>query len=488
MAALKISELPLGDPAQSTDQFPVNRSGANFKVSLSDAFDFIDHANSTGVISGGVLSIGAPNTTGTIADGTGVIVDHSTPNAPTRTLVTWTGKTNFAITNIATSILTFAAIDISSNVIQQTTPFTNSQTRDLIVLGAFVHVDKTIVNTVNNEQHLSYDVGSQLSDLSRAIGFFNVSGNVYSPDGVNLNIDKSVGNIHFPGSNYDVDPMNPNVKTLAALNAATFQYRFQDGTNGVTGTAIDPDIWDVGGTSTPEANNKFTVQRIYSFISNAVKIQPGQTEYSTLAAARAGIEVDTFITEPSIAANGLLRGFLIVKEGETDLTSSDTAFIEAEKFGSSSGSSSGSVAVPVLGTISYSLDTFNNATKAPYASRSVGSTGSGFISFSLPEDFSSISTFDISAIPNGTFVGADIDITINSNLDGLDFSTNSVTDTTTTYSFTVDQIGSFDFAALFNTLPAAGKLPGCRVGVEIDQNGIGTTMHYIIGLIEYTRT
>ena len=49
-----------------------------------------------------------------------------------------------------------------------------------MVCGVVVHVNLTTVDTVNNEQHISYNTMSSVYDLAEAIGFFNVSGNVFS--------------------------------------------------------------------------------------------------------------------------------------------------------------------------------------------------------------------------------------------------------------------------------------------------------------------
>ena len=313
-------------------------SGSGIDADLLDGVDsdeIINAGLSTGVVSGGVLSVGTPNTTFSITDGEGIIVDTTTdPANPTITQVTWTGKTNVSVTNLLTNLLTWVAIDSGGNVLQQTTRFDAADRRNYIILGVVVHVNKTIVDTVNNEQSVAGNVASQISDLMEGIGFVNKSGNVFSANGANLNVDKTAGEIMNHGVNWDVDPLTPHHKTLAALTALTFQYRFQDGTNGATGTVIDPDIYDVGGTSTTVTNNKFTVQRIYSFVSNNVKIQPGQVQYNNLADAKAAIQTENFITEPSIAANGLLRGFLVVKKGCTDLTNTSEAFfLPAGKFG-----------------------------------------------------------------------------------------------------------------------------------------------------------
>lgn len=293
--------------------------------------------NSTGVITGGVLSIGTPNTTFSISDGSGVIVDN-TSGSPTITPVTWSGKTNIAATYVATNLVSYVAINSSGAVIQSATPFTNAEHRDYINLGSLVHVNLTNLDAVNNFQEVVISPTNQLSDLSDSLGIFNVSGNVFSANGANMTLNKSSGEVYSTGCNWDTDTKNPDVRTLASLTGLTFQYRFSTGTNGATGTSINPAIYDVGGVSTAVPSNKFTIQRIYSFVSNNVKIQPGQAYYNSLAEAKAAIQTEAFITESSIAYNGLLRGFLVVREGATALNSAtDAAFYEAGKFGSSTG-------------------------------------------------------------------------------------------------------------------------------------------------------
>lgn len=299
---------------------------------------------STGVINGGTLSVGTPNTTFSISDGSGLIVDPtSDPANPTVTEVSWTGKTNIAVTNIATNLITFVSIDINGNVVQQTSRWSAADTRNKIILGVVVHVDKTIVDTVNNEHHTILDVGGQLGDIIEGIGFVNLDGNVYSANGANLSLDKSSGVMMGRGINFFNDPNNPHKLNLAGLTALTFQYRFSNGDNGVTGTVVDPDnIDNKAGGLTALANNQWSVQRIYSFTSNNVKIQRGQAAYSSKENAISGIATENYTTEPSIAANGMLRGFIVVKKGATNLSDSNQAvFISASKFQTVGGASTG---------------------------------------------------------------------------------------------------------------------------------------------------
>lgn len=302
----------------------------------------IAYASSTGVVQGGTLSVGTPNTTFSISDGSGSLADPtSDPANPTVMQVSWTGKTNITVTNIATNLITFVSIDGNGDVIQQTSRWTPAEARDRIILGVVVHVDKTIVDTVNNEHHSVLDVGGQLGDVIEGLGFINLDGNVYSANGANLSLDKSAGVMMGHGINFFNDPKNPHQLNLPGLTALTFQYRFSDGSNSTTGIVIDPDnIDDKAGGLTALANNKWSIQRMYSFTSNNVKIQRGQASYDSEEQALAGIATEDYTTEPSIAANGMLRGFLLVKKGTTNLSTQAT-FIQASKFQTVGGASTG---------------------------------------------------------------------------------------------------------------------------------------------------
>lgn len=313
------------------------RIGTHFKQQLS-----------TGVIDGGLLSIGTPTTTFSISDGEGIIVDLIDPLVPDITPLSWSGLTNISVTDIGSQLITFIGINSSGVVLQQGTPFTHAQHRQIAVLGVIVHVDNLTVNATNNEQFTVANPANQFHDLAKAIGLFNVVGNVFGTSGADMTFDKSVGDVFAIGSNWANNQLNPNQLTLLAELDIAFQYRFQDGSNrlpSATGElVIDPDSWDDGGVESAVSNNRWTIQRIYLFLSGAVKIQMGQVEYSNLGSAREGIKNDTFLTEPSIEDNGLLRGFLIVKKGCSDLTDTGEAeFVSAERFGSSTGAGGVSV-------------------------------------------------------------------------------------------------------------------------------------------------
>jgi hypothetical protein len=296
------------------------------------------HSSSTGVSTGGVLSInGGDATKFDISDGAGTVTDVTTGEV---TRVSWSGLT--AQTAAYSGILTYVAINSAGAVVTQATAWTNAYSRDNILLGVLVHVDSVNLVAVNNEQAVITAPTNQIRDMAHAIGFLNVSGNIMSAAATNLTILKSSGEMFGDGINYDINVKDPHLKTLAAIDtsgAGVFQYRYQDGSSSaLTLKSVIPGEYDDGnGQASPGTvpNSKYTIQRIYSFVSNALKIQPGQTLYDTQAEALASISTESFITEPSIAANGMLIAYLVMKGNESNLTAA--VFIQAGKFGSGGG-------------------------------------------------------------------------------------------------------------------------------------------------------
>jgi len=371
---LKNSKYFMYDEAATLTNKTFDANGTGNSISNIEIVDIIDNvALSTGVLTGGVLSTGAGAAEYSISDGTGIIVDET----GAITEVSWTGKSNITPTNILSNLLTWVSIDNAGNVVEMTSPCTPAGRRAEICLGVIVHVNLTTVDAVNNEQSVAFNPGATVYDLADALGFINVSGNVFSANGANLNLNKSVGEIFATGSNYPTSATNPHIKELAVLSALTFQYRYSDGSNGATGTAITPSVLDNGaGGTTAVTNNRWSVQRIYSFVSNNVKIQLGVEEFTTKDNAIAGIASEAYVTEQSIADNGLLRGWLVIQEGATDLSDTSQAqFIEAGKLGevgSAGGGGAGNV-VAELGiavsdeTTALTTGTAKGTFRMPYA-------------------------------------------------------------------------------------------------------------------------
>jgi len=206
-----------------------------------------------------------------------------------------------------------------------------------------VHTNGTNINAVNNQQMVIEWPANGIRDFMDAIGFVNVSGNEVSDGGSLLTIQKNVGEMLKFGANYgtlDSQIKNPHIITLATINTnagGNFQYRMQDGTSSsLTLTDVISNIKD-DGTAYPGstfANGRWGVSRVFSFTSNALKIQPTQDDYKDKNKAIESINNDPFVIEPSIQANGMLIGYIINKGDATDLTNPNQAeFLNAGKFG-----------------------------------------------------------------------------------------------------------------------------------------------------------
>jgi hypothetical protein len=309
-------------------------------------------ANSTGLFDGGEVQYGSgsPITTVTITAGSGIIVDNYTdPNSPTYTLVSWAQKTDVAVTSLAVADHTYLAIDSTGALIQSTSEFTNQEHRDYIVLGAAGHVPRTHIAGVRSNPHAAFDPTIRLVDLAEAIGAFNVSGNIYSANGANLNVNKSAGQSYRAGANFQNDKANPDITTDITQTAITWNYSYRDGAGGYVysapTTTVDPDNYDNNAGGSPPALtavpvNDWQVQILRFFPGPAQhRFEYGQTTYGTAAAAIAAIPDVNHEYNPNFA-EGVIRGYLVVQEGETDLT--NATFIEAGKFGvSGAGGASG---------------------------------------------------------------------------------------------------------------------------------------------------
>lgn len=291
---------------------------------------------------GGVLSINAlDNTKFDISAGRGLHVDLANNDTE---IIEWNDCISCTPTYLNTHLISWIAMDKNAQIIQKSSPFTSEERRDYIVLGILVHVNKTFIDNINMTHYPADHIVNQFVDMSEALGFMQISGNLFSAYTTNLQMKKSEGTIWKTGSNYHLDIHNPHLLGLASLNPLLMQYRFQDGTNytGLSQATVIPTLYESspGVASSVTASDPWTVQRIYCFTSNNVKLMFGQSVYKTLADAVAGLSSDPFVVEPSIQANGLFRCYLVINKDCTNLADSATCkFIHAGKFGDIGGAS-----------------------------------------------------------------------------------------------------------------------------------------------------
>lgn len=193
-------------------------SGKLLKDSLRSPSDItrLESYTSTGLRNGCTITINADPTKFDIASGIMYFVDNTTvPNTPTFTKLDYAGSNANVVTNLATSNVTYVSINSSGVVVQRTSPLTPAQRRDEVALDVIVHSNRTSINAINNLPEVLINGTNQLYDLMDALRNFNESGNVFSANGANLQINKSSGSLFKAGVNFSVDPKTPHSKSLA---------------------------------------------------------------------------------------------------------------------------------------------------------------------------------------------------------------------------------------------------------------------------------
>jgi len=309
--------------------------------------DIVNTRFSTSLITGGEVIInGGDNAAIDIAAGTGVFIDNTTdPLSPFPQKVSWDIFSAESIP-VGSQFLTFIGLDLSSGtavVVLQATNWTPEQRRTIVTLAVAIHTGQIEVESIGSDYSFGLDDKQTLTDFAKTILSVNAGGgNIFSANGANLDIDKSAGSTFGIGSNYQNDKESPNITTdLVQTPVPAFLYTYQDGfggfINGPIVSEIDPDQWDDGdGTLGSVGGTNFTTQRIWFFPETAFTIiHYGQTLYGNLSDAEKDINTEVFVKNFGLVTG--FRGWLIVKNGVTDLTAAilanDAKFLAAGMFG-----------------------------------------------------------------------------------------------------------------------------------------------------------
>jgi hypothetical protein len=303
---------------------------------------------STGLVSGGLLSISRGNThTFDLSAGVGVIVDNITdPQNPTILFISWDLMSGVSDPYLSLSDTTFIAIDNTGSVVFSTEEFSDIQRRTLIVIGWNDHQDMTEIYVSQSEPFYVCGAVEQFNDFVESFGAFNINGNNFSVSS-GLEIQRSYGKVFDGNSNYFTDARTPHVLTTELENPVEVVYYFRDGLGGWVNnntlvSEIDPNHWDNGsGILQNVPVDKFTIQLIsfYApYIANDV--QYGQVVYDTLAEAETAIKNSVEINPYN--SFDVFRAWLLIKQGTTDLSNTSNAkFIPAGKLGMMDVSSGG---------------------------------------------------------------------------------------------------------------------------------------------------
>jgi len=206
-------------------------------------------------------------------------------------------------------------------------------------------VNNVNVVAIRNDPPAAFDTDIRLVDFAKSIGPFNVEGNIYEANGTNLNVDKTVGSSYRVGNNFHTDKASPDITTDSAETALEWNYSYRDGIGGYTlpgkTDTIIPGNYDNGTVTLGTVGvNSWTVQIIKHLPGSAGhRIEYGQATFTTDIEALAAIPDINHLHNPAFV-DGIVRGYLVVRGGATNLsTVNDATFIEAAKFTSAGGAS-----------------------------------------------------------------------------------------------------------------------------------------------------
>lgn len=307
----------------------------------------LSHGMGTGVNDGAVLTI-ADATHFDISASAIQFSDYSVSmDSPVVKNVSCGAFSNVLDTNLASGS-TYVSITPACAISQQTTFPTQIQRRTNAFVGRLAHSSSTIVNAIPLAE-LTVDTNSQMYDLFDALGAFNISGNVVSPNGANLSFNKSSGTLFRRASNRYNTNQNPHVSTLIAT-APTTIVRGTQTTLASPFTTIDPTMWDNAGTATlvsaapaPNGVGASTNQRVYAFANGTILVQYGQAKYSNLSAAIAAISTESFVLHPNVVDGGTLIAIISCRRDATDLSNTAQCNITRTGRFDNSGVSTGSL-------------------------------------------------------------------------------------------------------------------------------------------------
>lgn len=328
---------PKGDPGQQGEPGPQGKPG-------------LDGGLDTGITSGGDLTPNASNPLAVdISPLTGRIVDYST-DPVTVTPVEVATTTTVELDSIAqTRVVTWLLMGSDGAVFQQEARPSPEDRRNFLALGVVVQDGGSIVLAQSIPTLIEQPV-NQFYDFLDAIGAFNMSGNTISPNGANLMLDHSSGQVFSRGWNHFdgvAKTKNPHIVTTVGASPAPWVHVLRDSplTPSTATTTVDVGHYDADGVLTPAVGGA-VVHQLWIFpTSDGAEIhvlQYGQQVFDSLAEAVDGAAVTPITLNPALPGNAVLLAYLAVTPDATDLSDPTQAqVVAASRFGGGSGGGGG---------------------------------------------------------------------------------------------------------------------------------------------------
>ena len=323
---------------------------------------------STGVFTFTGISL-ASATTFNVGAAEGYVVDNTSDiEHPSVKYLEYAGATGLSTPYLASHTMTYVYLDNTGTLQLSGTELTPSQRRQNILLGKLGHPDHTSIISTYTQPDVLQSPLSQLRDVWQPIRLVN-DGFTATPNGANLNFNTTTGTLFGLGIGYGVNPNSPSSIAFPAKTPVTFQYRTQIGGVNTDVTLIDPTKYDNAGTLTTVVGTgaHATNQRIFLLQNGKIRVQYGQTDYTTFANAIAGIQTEDFTTYAGIKDYGILIGILTVRKDATNLSDPAKAkFFSVTKFGETIGATSGTVTSDLQQSYNNGAQITTNATNGAF--------------------------------------------------------------------------------------------------------------------------
>lgn len=284
-------------------------------------------ALSTGLISGGEVSINVSGSTLDIAAGKGRFVDVTDPENPTVTEISWGAQSNVAIVHAdGFSSIVYVTVSGTFGQLNSTSKQTNVLNNyDKILLARFQHIGTSLVTSVYNK--VANPIHSPIQavyDLATALGPIVISGNSLSAYGSALKMQKTEGYYYDCGSVYRDTPENPSVSLIPAESPVSMLNTYRNGLGGFTIAApvtdLDVTKWDdASGTLATLGASEYANWRFYMTGTGQIFPAYPQNKYDSLNEAKQSILLETFEV-PEEAGTAALIGYLTVSGSTTDLS------------------------------------------------------------------------------------------------------------------------------------------------------------------------
>lgn len=304
----------------------------------------------TGVLEFGGLSYNS-STAINIGAVKGYAVDNETdPLNPSYVFIDYPGQTGVTVTTLGSGIGTIVLLIPDGNgggtvVFQNELP-DSAQRKTHLWLGKVGHPTGIIATptAVINEPDYITSPQAFSRDLFQVLGPYINDGVIAYPNGANLQINITAGNIHGNGINFHNDRTRPNEVATGPHTPLSFLYRTRTGAGGGLVSTITPNSYDVGGVVTTVGGgaNNSTLQYIFCVPGSGFIIQYGQTIYANLSAAIEAVGRESFAIYANLPNNSILIGVLAIVRTATALNNTAQAqFFPADKLGQIIGATSG---------------------------------------------------------------------------------------------------------------------------------------------------